>query len=122
HDPTRAIRRVPDRMGEAPGDSFEVHEDAVPTLLPQPGDRVREEVLVGHRVWSLGCHLKQFVGKRPVGLRTVLTFGDGGHGAAGDLFDSEVAVDTVLKYALARLQPEPDTIEMHRDLIRLEGH
>src|SRR5216683_2946312 len=42
------LRRVPDRVREAHGDSFEIREDAVATLVPQPGDRVGEEILIGH--------------------------------------------------------------------------
>jgi hypothetical protein len=56
-------------------------------------------------------------------LRAFLASDDGGHGGGASYrSDSEVSVDTVRDHALARLQPELDSIKMHRDLIRLEGH
>src|SRR5206468_3205150 len=42
------LRRVPDRVREARGDAFEIREDAVATLVTQPGDRVGNESLIDH--------------------------------------------------------------------------
>src|SRR5258708_2156961 len=49
--------------------------------------------------------------------------GDGSHGRrAGDRTDGEISVNTMRDHGLAQLEPEQDAIEVHRDLVRLEGN
>src|SRR5262249_55465096 len=43
------------------------------------------------------------------------------HLAGGNLVGGEVAVGAVRDHGLAGLQPQPDAVELYRDLVRLEG-
>ena len=51
HDVTRPLRRVPERMREAPGDTLEVGKDAVATLGVQPSQGIGEKRVIIHRVF-----------------------------------------------------------------------
>ena len=49
HDVAWALQRVPNRVREPAGDPLEIREHAVPPLVAEPSDRIREEFIVRHR-------------------------------------------------------------------------
>ena len=53
----RRLRRVPNRVGEPAGDPLQIRENAVAPLIPQLGDRIREDPVVADEPdsWTRGA-------------------------------------------------------------------